>query len=225
MNEIAKQKIGKLIGTRINSALAAKSITQKELAEKTNILPGTISYFCAGSRVPNAEQLISIAKALSVSSDYLYGLTDSMSTNHEIKSIVEYTGLTDDAIQVLHENTVSVREVLNLLVTSPYFSHLAVSLINYLRSDTAQMYAMDGVELLEISQQIENTVNNEKIDINAAQKRLADCELKFLTIRTSNETGNLMRTFPTDKSFWNALFLRQIEEDLKDIKRSLSKKE
>lgn len=222
MNEIAKQKIGKLIGIRINSALAAKNITQKELAEKTNILPGTISYFCAGSRVPNADQLISIAKALSVSSDYLYGLTDSMSTDVNFKAIADYTGLSDNVISLLHDDDISIREVLNLLAKSSYSLHLAHSILHYIRSDTTHVYAMDANEVLAYSHELNQAVNNER-DGQEVEKNLEEYKLDALTFKTGNARHNLLRTIPIGQDFWNAVFLKYVEEDLKSIKEELRK--
>lgn len=56
---------------RLNTTLEEKGMTQRELAEKTGMPEGTISRYCSGKRVPNAMQILTIAKALNVKTDYL----------------------------------------------------------------------------------------------------------------------------------------------------------
>lgn len=87
-----------VIGSRINSALAFSNKKQKELASHLGVPDNTISYFCSGKRVPNAEQIIEISKFLGVSSDYLLGLTESKPIDEDIKIVSAYTGLDDKAI-------------------------------------------------------------------------------------------------------------------------------
>lgn len=90
-----------VIGNRINSALAFSNKKQKELAAHLGVPDNTISYFCSGKRVPNAEQIIEISKFLGISSDYLLGLTDSKTNDITVKAICEYTGLNDEAVESL----------------------------------------------------------------------------------------------------------------------------
>lgn len=92
-----------VIGSRINSALAFSNKKQKELAAHLGVPDNTISYFCSGKRVPNAEQIIEISKFLNVSADYLLGLTDNKTTDITVKAICEYTGLSDEAVESLAE--------------------------------------------------------------------------------------------------------------------------
>lgn len=92
----------KLIGMRINSALAKKGVKQKELAQQIGVTDNTISYFCSGSRTPNIEMLISIARALNVSSDYLLGLSDVITPSTDLQAVVAYTGLSEDNVATLH---------------------------------------------------------------------------------------------------------------------------
>lgn len=84
-----------VIGSRINSALAFSNKKQKELAAHLGVPDNTISYFCSGKRVPNAEQIIEISKYLGVSSDYILGLTDNLTTDKDLDDISKYTGLNE----------------------------------------------------------------------------------------------------------------------------------
>lgn len=88
----------KTIGNRINGLLATTNVKQKELAQVLGVKDNIISYFCSGTRKPNIEQIIKMAKYFNVSTDYLLGLTDTKSSNITIKDICKYTGLSEDAI-------------------------------------------------------------------------------------------------------------------------------
>lgn len=92
-NEIKKQ-----IGQRINSLLAIRGIKQKELAKYLGVTDNTISYFCKGVRTPNTEQIIKIADFLNTSTDYLLCRNEVISSDINIKSICEYTGLSEKAL-------------------------------------------------------------------------------------------------------------------------------
>ncbi len=96
----------KIIGQRINAALAKKDVKQKELAEYIGFAPNTentVSYWCSGKRTPNAEQIIKISKRLNVSADYLLGLTESYTTDKDLRFICETTGLNEKTVQLLSE--------------------------------------------------------------------------------------------------------------------------
>lgn len=64
----------KIIGLRINTALALRNVKQKELAKVLGVSANAVSYFCSGARTPNTWQLIKIAEYLEVSADYLLGI-------------------------------------------------------------------------------------------------------------------------------------------------------
>ncbi|MCH5348670.1 MAG: helix-turn-helix transcriptional regulator [Oscillospiraceae bacterium] len=91
----------KIIGTRINSALAFANKKQKDLAAHLGVPDNTISYFCSGKRVPNAEQIIKISEFLKVSSDYILGLNENPSTNPDITNACNVTGLDEITVRLL----------------------------------------------------------------------------------------------------------------------------
>lgn len=95
-------KLCNTIGQKINTLLATKDKKQKELAEYLGVKDNIISYFVNGNRMPNTEQIIKIAQYFNVSTDYLLGLTTISTTDKNLKFVCEYTGLTENAIEVLH---------------------------------------------------------------------------------------------------------------------------
>ena len=102
MNNVT-ENTRKIIGCRINELLAINDVKQKELAAYLSISDNIVSYFVKGTRVPNTEQIIKIAKYFNVSTDYLLGLTDVKTTDTDLKMIVDYTGLSEECIDELHK--------------------------------------------------------------------------------------------------------------------------
>lgn len=99
----------KEVGQRINAALAMRDKKQKELAHAIGVTDNTISYFCSGSRTPNLQQIIAIAKELNVSSDYLLGLSNTPSVDEDMQVACKMTGLSEKAISRLREASEYIR--------------------------------------------------------------------------------------------------------------------
>ena len=92
----------KIIGYRINAALASENKKQKELAKELGVTDNTISYFCSGKRTPNISQIVKIAKYLNVSADYLLGIEDG--TTHDTTELMDSLGLSERVISFLQTN-------------------------------------------------------------------------------------------------------------------------
>jgi transcriptional regulator with XRE-family HTH domain len=61
----------------LRELLNNRGISQKWLADEANTTEATISRYISGKNQPEIVNVVNIAKALSVSMDYLCGLTDS----------------------------------------------------------------------------------------------------------------------------------------------------
>ncbi len=57
--------------TILKNCRQEKNLNQTELAQKTSLQPSAISHFEAGSRKPSFDNLIKLADALEVTTDYL----------------------------------------------------------------------------------------------------------------------------------------------------------
>lgn len=58
---------------RINELTETRGMSQKELSLITGISEPTVSNYVRGTRTPNCDNLIKLAKALGTSTDYLLG--------------------------------------------------------------------------------------------------------------------------------------------------------
>lgn len=65
-------------GTRLRLAREAREFTQADLAVKAGLQPSAIGHFEKNRRKPSFANIRALAKALSVTSDYLLGRTDNM---------------------------------------------------------------------------------------------------------------------------------------------------
>lgn len=125
----------KVIGSRINEALAFSNKKQKELAAHLGVPDNTISYFCSGKRVPNAEQIIEISKFLGVSADFLLGLSGNKTTEPKLQSACEYTGLNENAVENIKETCYILSsnkefiKIFNWLLSETYIGDIAFQLM------------------------------------------------------------------------------------------------
>lgn len=66
-----------VFGKRLSYILTECGITQRQLSAMCEISEVTIGRYIKGSRTPGAEEVVTIAKALGVSTDYLLGMPES----------------------------------------------------------------------------------------------------------------------------------------------------
>lgn len=78
-------------------------MTTKEFAEKVGISRQSMGFYLSGKRVPDSVILVQICQKCEVSSDWLLGLTDTKSPDTNIAAVIQYTGLTEDNVNALHD--------------------------------------------------------------------------------------------------------------------------
>ncbi|MDE7084699.1 MAG: helix-turn-helix domain-containing protein [Clostridia bacterium] len=66
----------KAFAERLKELRVSENLSQRKLAELTNLSPSAIKQWENESRVPNAEAVVALAKFFDVSADYLLGLED-----------------------------------------------------------------------------------------------------------------------------------------------------
>lgn len=107
------------IGSRIKSLRESNSETQEHLAKLLDVKRQIISYYENGTRVPNLEHLIILARHYETSTDYLLGLTSAQSTDKDVQFVCEYLHLDESAVNTLHGwYSSSVIEMLNFSIGS-----------------------------------------------------------------------------------------------------------
>ena len=99
-----KQKsITSIFALRLTERMLKMDVGNEELCSKIGVKASqTISGYKSGTREPDIDKLIRIADALNTSVDYLIGRTDDPDPDPDVAKISEITGLSSDAIRVLH---------------------------------------------------------------------------------------------------------------------------
>ena len=89
--------------TVLRHLLEEKHKQQLELANALNVSRQTVNSYTDGSTEPNYPTLINIAAFFNVSIDYLLGKSEVPSVDKNMRAICEYTGLSEEAVTVLHD--------------------------------------------------------------------------------------------------------------------------
>ncbi len=92
---LSHKKLCKALFNQYGVKISSDSLMNYEVADKNH----TKAFKNQGMRV---QYLRCLADFYDVSTDYLLGLTDIKSSNCDIRSIVEYTGLSETSINTLH---------------------------------------------------------------------------------------------------------------------------
>lgn len=92
----------KITGERISELRKKKGLKQSELAQRLSVSRQIISYYETGARMPNTEDIVLLAEFFNTTTDYLLGVSDVSSTNIDLKAVCDYTGLSEEAVKILH---------------------------------------------------------------------------------------------------------------------------
>ncbi len=101
-----------------------------EYAAKLGITRQTLGFYINGDRIPDIATLARISKALNVSADYLLGLTDIQTPDSAIRGVCEYTGLSQEAVVLLH-HLYAENDLLSALITWEGFDQLIDYVVKY----------------------------------------------------------------------------------------------
>lgn len=80
-------------GEKLRALRHEHKLTQQQLADKVELVKGSISAYEQGAKYPSIEVLIRFCKIFEVSADYLLGLSDDM-------ELMKYN-LTDEQMEII----------------------------------------------------------------------------------------------------------------------------
>ena len=81
----------------------ANGYTIEQFADMVGISKSTLGYYENDKRMPDIEILTRIADTLNVNADYLIGRTNTTALKGKMKTVCEFTGLSDCAVEYLSE--------------------------------------------------------------------------------------------------------------------------
>lgn len=88
---------------RLKAIMKEKGVTQKQLAEQLHMTRQAVSLYMTGHSLPTIDKLLTITDYFDVSADYLIGKTDVRTQGADVNMICEYTGLSEKAVETLHD--------------------------------------------------------------------------------------------------------------------------
>jgi len=97
-----------IFATRLNELLFDKGYSGKAFADKIGTSTASIFAYTHGTRDPTSPMIITLAKALDVSADYLLGITETPSDDPVNIEISKVLGLNDSSIEVLKRDAAKV---------------------------------------------------------------------------------------------------------------------
>jgi len=86
---------------RLKALRLKENLSQTELADLIGISRQSIGFYEQGFRLPDVEIASDIADYFNVTTDYLLGKTDIKNADPDMQAICKYTGLNEEAINVL----------------------------------------------------------------------------------------------------------------------------
>jgi len=99
---MAKTDATKTFSEVLSRLIAESGMEYRPLAAAIGISQASLSKYAANDAEPGITALVKLAAYFNVSIDYLVGRTDVRSPEPSLQAAVEYTGLHEDAVEVLH---------------------------------------------------------------------------------------------------------------------------
>ena len=96
-----KNTCEQVFGKRLKELRKEHSCTIEQFADMVGISKSTLGYYENDKRMPDIEILARIANVLNVSADYLIGRTNTTAQKGKMKTVCEFTGLSDSAAEFL----------------------------------------------------------------------------------------------------------------------------
>ena len=99
----SKNTCVEVFGKRLKELRKANGYTIEQFADMVGISKSTLGYYENDKRMPDIEILARIADTLNVNADYLIGRTNTTAQKGKMKTVCEFTGLSDCAVEYLSE--------------------------------------------------------------------------------------------------------------------------
>ena len=93
----SKNTCVEVFGKRLKELRKANGYTIEQFAEAVGISKSSVGYYENNNRMPDIEILSRIADVLNVSADYLIGKTNTTAMRGKMKTVCDFTGLSDTA--------------------------------------------------------------------------------------------------------------------------------
>lgn len=163
-------------------------ITSTALSKILNCTYQTVGYYRTGKVLPSIETLSTLASHFHVTSDYLLGLTNTPTTDTDLRGIADYTGLSENSIKNLtffareeEDGGEGFKDLLDRLFCSSQFKEIlysvnnavwAYNLGNHLKAEWENNKKITWGELAQRTDHLEQVGNSMELDEYHAVKSL-----------------------------------------------------
>lgn len=108
---------------RLQELIDQSGKTRQELANLLGCDNSTITKHYKGDRSVTTEYLVKYARHFGVSADYLLGLSDTKTSDTTLRSVCDYTGLSEEVVETLSKYRGNLLFALTLsrLINSGFF--------------------------------------------------------------------------------------------------------
>ena len=120
----SKNTCVEVFGKRLKELRKANGYTIEQFADMVGISKSTLGYYENDKRMPDIEILARIADTLNVNADYIIGRTNTTALKGKMKTVCEFTGLSDCAVEYLSE-LVKNKDYAKLSVINHLFDELS----------------------------------------------------------------------------------------------------
>ena len=120
----SKNTCVEVFGKRLKELRKANGYKIEQFADMVGISKSTLGYYENNKRMPDIEILARIADTLNVNADYLIGRTNTTALKGKMKTVCEFTGLSDCAVEYLSE-LVKNKDYVKLSIINHLFYELS----------------------------------------------------------------------------------------------------
>ena len=135
------------INNRIGKLRSELGLSGREFAEKLGVTRSTVNNWETGGYNVKADDIEKICSTFSVSADWLIGISDVKNPETSVQAIHNYTGLSEQAIEVLHNMNSEYRTALMPLFEDPSIEvvggYRAFALWSVIHADTSDRKPWD----------------------------------------------------------------------------------
>lgn len=120
----SKNTCVEVFGKRLKELRKANGYTIEQFADMVGISKSTLGYYENDKRMPDIKILSRIADTLNVNADYLIGRTNTTALKGKMKTVCEFTGLSDSAAEFLAQ-LVKGKDYAKLSIINHLFDELS----------------------------------------------------------------------------------------------------
>lgn len=197
-----KNTCEQVFGKRLKELRKEHGYTIEQFADMVGISKSTLGYYENDKRMPDIEILARIANVLNVNADYLIGRTNTTAQKGKMKTVCEFTGLSDSAAEFLAQ-LVKDKDYEKLSVINHLFQELCEDYEFYSGEDEASSVLGALFRCFEKFTGLENEWEN-YVDLGDEKRKevLAAAYRQFMLNQVTEAVKSSLEGYKQDNLPW-----------------------